>query len=168
MATKETTTSLSAVLFIKTQTLREPFPSAVEYDVCWRLPSKRHPTPSNCKDTISGRNQTYHSERAELSPWRADQRSSLPPSNNLCHSLPSQTIHPVHTPLPVLTQEMCINRDIWNQTRTILSCVHGNSPPCIPVDTVLGHARLLHFTLHMPAVHTSVCVCGGMYVCVYV
>ena len=36
------------------------------------------------------------------------------------------------------------------------------------IDTVLGHARLLHFTLHMSAVHTSVCVCVGMYVCVYV
>ena len=58
--------------------------------------------------------------------------------------------------------------DIWNQTWTIPSCVHGNSPPCIPVDTVLGHARLLHFTLHMSAVHTSVCVCVGMYVCVHV
>ena len=68
------------------------------------LSRKRHPTPS--KDMISGLNQTYHSERAELAPWRVDQRSSVPPTNNLCHPLHSQTIHPMHTLLPVLTQEM--------------------------------------------------------------
>ena len=61
-------------------------------------------------------------------------------------------------------------------------------PTCIPVDTVLGHARLLHFTLHTgrhcpwsrqtPPFHPAcqlcirlyvcVCVCVGMCVCVSV
>ena len=55
-----------------------------------KLSRKRHPTPS--KDMINGLNQTYHSERAEVAPWRVDQRSSLPPTNNLCHPLPPRPV----------------------------------------------------------------------------